>query len=75
MLDQVRSNDWNASMFDEVISLRKRHDGINKGPGAHVTVNGFKRPIITTKGWNDQIKWKDGSVLAPPFTGKGIKSF
>ena len=62
MLNQVRSNDWDASMFDEVISVRKGHDAINKGPEVYVTVNGLKGPIITTKGWSLQTKWKDGSV-------------
>ena len=68
MLDQIRSNDWDASMFDEVISVRKGHDAINKGPGAHVTVNGLKRQIITTKGWSVQIKWKDDSVSWLPLS-------
>ena len=40
MLDQIRINDWDASMFDEVISVRKGHDAINEGPGAYMTVNG-----------------------------------
>ena len=62
MLDQIKSNDWDANMFEEVTSMRKNHDAINKGPGAYVTINGFRRPIITTKGWSVQIKWKDGSV-------------
>ena len=50
MLDQVANNDWDASMFDEVISVRKGYNTINKGPGAYVKVNGIKRTIITTKG-------------------------
>ena len=56
MLDQVRSNDWDAIMFDEVISIRMGHNTINKGPGAYVTVNGLKRPIITIKGCSIQMK-------------------
>ena len=62
ILDQVRNNDWDASMFDEVISVRKGRDAANKGPGAYVKVNGMNRPIITTKGWSVQIRGKDGSV-------------
>ena len=50
MLDQITSNDCDVSMFDEVISVRKGHDTINKRPGAYVTINGWKRQIITTKG-------------------------
>ena len=66
MLDQVRSNDWDAIMFDEVISIRMGHNTINKNPGAYVTVNGLKRPIITIRGCSIQIKWKDGSVYWLP---------
>ena len=62
MLDQVGNNDWDANMFDEIISVRKGRDAINKGPEAYVKVNGMRRPIITTKGWSILIKWKDGSV-------------
>ena len=36
MLDQVGNNDWDASLFDEVISVRKGRDAINKGPGIDI---------------------------------------
>ena len=68
MLDQIKSNDWDASMFDEVTSIRKNHEAINKDPGVYVTINGFRRPIITTKGWSVQVKWKDGSVSWLPLS-------
>ena len=31
-------------------------------------VDGIRKPIITTKGWNIQIKWKDGSVSWHPLS-------
>ena len=31
-------------------------------------VGGIMKPIITTKGWNIQIKWKDGSVSWYPMS-------
>ena len=68
ILDQITSNDWDASMFDEIISVRKGHGAIDKGPGAYVTVNGLRRQIITTKGWSVQVKWKDGSVSWLPLS-------
>ena len=46
MLDQVGNNDWDTSMFDELISIRKGRDAINKGPRAYVKVNGMRRSII-----------------------------
>ena len=68
MLDQIRSNDWDASMFNEVISVRNGHNEIDKGQGAYVAVNGLKRSIIITKGRSVQIKWKDGSVSWLPLS-------
>ena len=68
MLDQVVSNDWDASMFDEVISVRKGHDVINRSNGAFVKVNGLQRPVITTKGWSVEVRWKDGSMFWLPIS-------
>ena len=50
MLDQVRGNDWDASLFDKIISVGKDKTAIVKGPKAFTTSNGFKKPIATTKG-------------------------
>ena len=49
MLDQIKMNDWDTSMFGKVTSIGKNHEVINKGPGAYVVINGFRTPIITTK--------------------------
>ena len=62
ILDQVKSNDWDTSLFDEVISARKDYNAIDKGPGAYVIVNGFKKPVIITKVWGVQVKWKNRSI-------------
>ena len=54
-------------MFDEVISVRKGQNVINKGPGAYVTVNGSQRPIITTMGRVYQSNGRIFMHLSPPF--------
>ena len=41
---------------------------IKQGPDAFITIKGRKRPVITTKGWDVQIKWKDGSVSWHPLS-------
>ena len=41
---------------------------IKKGEGAYTMVDGSIKPIITTKGWNIQIKYKDGSVSWHPMS-------
>ena len=67
MADQVKSNDWDASLFDEIVSAAKDEETvIKKGDGAFTLVDGIKTPVITTKGWKIQIKWKDGSLSWHP---------
>ena len=69
MVDQVKSNDWDASLFDEVISARKDEGiALKGGEEAFTIVNGVKRPIITTKGWSIQVRWKDGSISWHPLS-------
>ena len=69
MVDQVKSNDWDASLFDEVISARKdERIALKSGEEAFTKVKGIKRPIITTKGWSIQVRWKDGSTSWHPLS-------
>ena len=67
LVEQVKSNDWDTSLFDEIISARKEEKiAIEKGERAFTMVDGIRKPIITYKGWNIQIKWKDRSVSWHP---------
>ena len=51
MIDQVKSNDWDASLFDEIVSATKDEKTvIKKTDGAFTMMDGIKTPIITTKG-------------------------
>ena len=59
-LDQVGSNDWDASLFEIIISSQKDDKlGVGKGEEAFTIGNRLEKPIITTKGWNIQIRWKE----------------
>ena len=49
MLDQRKSNDWDASLFDENTLVKKDHTFINKGLNAYVTDNGFKKQSLQLK--------------------------
>ena len=69
MTDQADSNDRDTSLYDEVISARKDEGVVvEKGEKAFTVIDGLKKPIITTKGWDIQIKWKDGSVSWHPLS-------
>ena len=69
MIDQVKSNDWDATFIDEIISARNDETiAVEKGEMAFTIVDGIRKPIITTKGWGIQIKWKNGSVSWHPLS-------
>ena len=69
MQDQVKSNDWDVGLFDEIISTKKDvKTAVEKGEGVSTKVSGISKPIITTRGWSVQIKWKDGSVSRHPLS-------
>ena len=69
MVNQVKSNSWDASLFDEIISARKDEKlAVEKGEKTFTTVDRIMQPINTTKGWNIQIKWKDGLVSWHPMS-------
>ena len=63
MIAQVDQDGWDTGLLEEIVSFRK-DDSIALSPGenSNATVNGFKRPVITTKGWDVQVKWADQST-------------
>ena len=69
MVEQVDSNDWDATLLDEIMVVRRdSNTSVMQGPGAFTNVKGRKRPVITTKGWDVQVKWKDGSISWHPLS-------
>ena len=69
MVEQVHSNDWDATLLDEILAVRRDSDvSVMQEPDAFAIVKGRKRPIITTKGWDVQVRWKDGSISWYPLS-------
>ena len=67
MVEQVDSNDWDATLLDEILTVRRDSNvSVMKGSDAFATVKGRKRPIITTKGWDVQVRWKDALISWHP---------
>ena len=67
MVEQVDSNNWDATLLDEIIAVRRNSNAsVMKGLDAFAIVKGRKRPIITTKGWDIQVRWKDSSISWHP---------
>lgn len=61
LLAQVDEEGHRQLLFDEIIDHRTTKDAIPKAKGYHLTRNGLKRRIRTTRGWQLYVQWKDGS--------------
>ena len=63
LMSQIDNDGYDIGFFDEIVDIRK-HDGvaIPKGSKGFTSMSGRMKPIITTKGWDFLIKWKDGST-------------
>ena len=48
-------------LVDEVIDHRKNHMALSTSEG-FVTSGTESKPVITTKGWDIQVRWRDRSV-------------
>lgn len=67
MMEQLDDDGWDASMLKVIVSTRSDPAvAIPDGDDAFVQVNGIRKPIITTKGWDVQVKWDDGSTSWVP---------
>ena len=63
MVEQLDPDGWDTGMLQEIISIRKDQNvAIPMGDDAFVTLNGIKRPVITTRGWDVQVRWQDEST-------------
>ena len=55
MAEQVDRNDWDATLHDEILAVRRdSNTSIMQGPDAFTTVKGRKRPVVTIKSWDVQ---------------------
>ena len=51
MVEQVDSNDWDATLLNEILGARRDDStSIKQGPDVFTTVKVVKRPVITSKG-------------------------
>ena len=63
LLNQADQDGWDTGLIDEIIDARKDPEiAVPMSEGTFETSTGQRRAVITTKGWDIQIKWKDGST-------------
>ena len=60
--DQADDDGYNYRQLYEIIGHRRNSDAIAIEDGFYETKTGMKRRVITTKGWDFQIKWESGDV-------------
>ena len=62
LLNQADGDGWDTGLLEEIIGSRKDENvAIPKDKGFFENANGTKKPVITTKGWDIQVRWRDQS--------------
>ena len=64
LLQQVDNEGWDTGILKEIVAFRSDPDVavLRDDTSAHAALNGIKRPVITTKGWDVQVRWEDHST-------------
>ena len=63
LLNQADNDGWDTGILEEIVDMRKDDDvAIPMSEGHITTASGQQRPVITTKGWDVQVRWNDHST-------------
>ena len=69
LIAQTDNDGWDVGLLDEILDFRKDDSiAILKESGYITSANGQKKPIVTTKGWDELVKWKDQSTNWVPIS-------
>lgn len=69
LMAQVDSDGYDLGIFQEIVDVRRDENlAIPRGNNGFTYVSGRKKPVITTKGWEFLIKWKDNSTTWVPLS-------
>ena len=60
--NQVDNEGYDYSLLYEIVGHRKTEDAVPIEKGHYETKSGAKRRVITTKGWELQVKWESGET-------------
>ena len=58
--NQVDHDGWDYNQLYEIIGHRRAKEAVPIEQGYYETKSGAKRRVITTKGWNLEVKWETG---------------
>ena len=63
LLEQADDDRWDSGIIDEYVDLRRDDSiAVPKNKGQFETSTGQLRNVVTTKGWEIQVRWKDKST-------------
>ena len=66
LMAQVDEEGWDYGLLDEIVSFRKDESIAIPRNQSTILVNGVERKVITTKGWDVEVKWQDQSTSWVP---------
>ena len=59
IIEQIDDQGWNTGILEQIVALLSDPDvDIRTGEQSFTNVNRIQRPVITTKGWDIQVKWR-----------------
>ena len=63
LMNQADSDGWDTGLLEEILDVRKDESvAVAMKDGYITTSSGQRRPVITTKGWDVQVRWSDQST-------------
>ena len=63
LLNQADEDGWDTGLIDEIVDIRVDPNvAVPKSEGRIETTSGQLRDVVTTKGWDIQVRWKDQST-------------
>ena len=62
IFDQVDEEGNHSVLFDEIVDVRSNCTHVMQQDAFLTTSSGTQRRVTTTKGWEVNLKWKDGST-------------
>ena len=68
IIEQVDEHGWDSWLLVKIVSVLSKKDAIPQGEDSFTNINKVQNPIITTKVWDLQVKWNDGSTDWFPIT-------
>ena len=63
LFEQADQDGWDSGIIDEFLDIRKDDSiAISKENGTYYNKAGVERNVVTTKGWEVQVRWRDKST-------------